>query len=67
MLILGEIARALGGEVAEHQVLCLGPGHSDKDRSVVVRPDPGSPGGLLVHTKGAGKLDTPIQRSMPNL
>ncbi|MFB0493627.1 putative DNA primase/helicase [Methylobacterium sp. OAE515] len=50
MLNLRQMAHALGGEVAGGQVLCPGPGHSARDRSVVVRPDPGSPGGVLVHS-----------------
>ena len=34
---LHQIAHALGGEVSGGQVLCPGPGHSAKDRSLAVR------------------------------
>jgi hypothetical protein len=34
---LEQLARALGGEVSGHQVLCPGPGHSAQDRSLAVR------------------------------
>ncbi|MCJ2037615.1 toprim domain-containing protein [Methylobacterium sp. E-041] len=49
-MTLREMAHALGGEVAGHQVLCPGPGHSARDRSVTVRPGPESPDGLRVHS-----------------
>jgi hypothetical protein len=43
------IARQLGGEVAgPFQILCPGPGHSSRDRSLSVRFDPRAPAGLLV-------------------
>jgi hypothetical protein len=35
---LGEIARALGGEVSGGQVLAPGPGHSKRDRSLAIKP-----------------------------
>jgi putative DNA primase/helicase len=44
---LSEWARALGGEVAGGQVLCLGPGHSTKDRSLAVKP---TADGFVVHS-----------------
>ncbi|MCJ2030915.1 toprim domain-containing protein [Methylobacterium sp. J-043] len=46
------MARTLGGEVAGDQVLCPGPGHSRKDRSIAVRLSPGSPDGVLVWSHG---------------
>lgn len=36
ILSLRSIAHALGGDVIGHQVLCPGPGHSSKDRSLCV-------------------------------
>ena len=45
---LQAVARALGGEVAGHQVLAPGPGHSARDRSLAVRFDAGAPDGFLV-------------------
>jgi putative DNA primase/helicase len=43
------IARALGGEVSGRgNVLCPGPGHSPKDRSLSVRLDPSAPDGFLI-------------------
>jgi 5S rRNA maturation endonuclease (ribonuclease M5) len=50
MLDLRSIARALGGEVSKGQVLCPGPGHSRKDRSLSVKIDPSSPDGFVVHS-----------------
>jgi hypothetical protein len=41
-------ARALGGVVSGGQVLCPGPGHSAKDRSLSVKP--GRDGDILVHS-----------------
>lgn len=46
---LAEIARALGGIVAGHQVLAPGPGHGPRDRSLSVRLSPEAPGGFIVH------------------
>ena len=43
-------ARALGGEVAGHQVLAPGPGHSPKDRSLSIRLDASAPDGFVVHS-----------------
>jgi putative DNA primase/helicase len=45
---LHEWARALGGEVSGQQVLCPGPGHSRKDRSLSVRR--GRDGEPVVHS-----------------
>jgi hypothetical protein len=36
-LTLAEMAHRLGGEVRGQEVLCPGPGHSDKDRSLSVK------------------------------
>jgi hypothetical protein len=48
-LSLVEMARRLGGEVSGQQVLCPGPGHSDKDRSLSVKlKDDGT--SILVHS-----------------
>ena len=45
---LQSVARQLGGEVAGHQVLAPGPGHSPRDRSMAVRLSPCAPDGLIV-------------------
>ena len=47
-LSLRELARQLGGEVAGGQVICPGPGHSARDRSLSVRPDLAAPDGFVV-------------------
>src|SRR5262249_24566103 len=55
---LQTLARALGGEVRDGQVLAPGPNHSRADRSLSVRPDPVAPGGFLVHSFAS---DDPMQ------
>ena len=46
-----EIARALGGEVVGRNILlCPGPGHSPKDRSLQVTLDARAPDGIVVHS-----------------
>jgi putative DNA primase/helicase len=43
------IAAALGGQVTgTNTILCPGPGHSPRDRSLAVRLDPRAPDGFLV-------------------
>jgi len=44
------IARILRGEVRGGEVLCPGPGHSSKDRSLAVRFLPDARGGFLLHS-----------------
>jgi Toprim domain-containing protein len=48
MFDLRHAAIALGGEVNGREVLCPGPNHSPKDRSLSVRFDPAAPGGFIV-------------------
>jgi hypothetical protein len=48
MFDLRTIARALGGEVVNGQVLAPGPNHTPKDRSMSVRLSANSPDGFLV-------------------
>jgi len=44
-------ARALGGEViGRNQIRVPGPGHSPKDRSLIVWIDPSAPEGFRVHS-----------------
>jgi hypothetical protein len=50
VITLQELARALGGEIAGDEVLASGPGHSSKDRSLSVKPEPNAPDGLLIHS-----------------
>ena len=48
MVSAREIAAALGGQVAgSNTVLCPGPGHSPRDRSLAVKLDPRAPDGFL--------------------
>jgi putative DNA primase/helicase len=47
---LRSIARALGGNVFGRHVMAPGPGHSRKDRSLVVKLDSSAPDGFLVHS-----------------
>jgi hypothetical protein len=47
---LQTLARALGGEISNGEVLAPGPGHSPRDRSLSIRPEPGAPDGFLVHS-----------------
>src|SRR5262245_52103340 len=47
---LPELARALGGDVVGRQVLCPGPGHSPRDRSLSVTPAFDHPDGFIVHS-----------------
>src|SRR5436305_576588 len=49
-LTLQQVARALGGEVSNNQVLCPGPGHSAKDRSLSVKLDADAPDGFIVNS-----------------
>jgi hypothetical protein len=50
MMDLKAIARALGGEVSNGQVLAPGPGHSSIDRSLSVKLDSSAPDGFLTHS-----------------
>ena len=47
---LQTLARALGGEVRNDQVLAPGPGHSAIDRSLSIKIDANAPDGFLVHS-----------------
>jgi putative DNA primase/helicase len=47
---LKTLARLLGGEPCGRHVLCPGPNHSPKDRSLRVTPDASAPDGFKVHT-----------------
>src|SRR3712207_6778709 len=50
---LAQLARALGGEVVnrgQQQILCPGPGHSQRDRSLSIRIDPSAPDGFMVNS-----------------
>ena len=46
---LRSLQRALGGEISGGQLLCPGPGHSPRDRSLAVRPSPDGDG-FVVHS-----------------
>ena len=50
MINLHQMAQALGGEVCGGEVLCPGPGHSAKDRSLAVKPDPNDPDDVICHS-----------------
>jgi restriction endonuclease S subunit len=47
MITLRELARVLAGEISGDQVLAPGPGHSAKDRSLSVKPEPNAAGGFV--------------------
>lgn len=47
---LHQIARALGGEISNGQVLAPGPNHSKSDRSLSVKLSVGSPDGFIAHS-----------------
>jgi hypothetical protein len=50
MITLRALARTLGGEVYGDQILAPGPGHSARDRSLIVKTDPAAPDGMVVHS-----------------
>ncbi|WP_267355239.1 MULTISPECIES: toprim domain-containing protein [unclassified Methylobacterium] len=50
MIDLRSAAHALGGEVSGRGVLCPGPGHSSRDRSLSVLFDASAPGGFTLHS-----------------
>ncbi len=45
-----ELAKLLGGDVCGDGVRCPGPGHSDVDRSLSVKPDRDAADGFLVYS-----------------
>jgi putative DNA primase/helicase len=51
MITLQQLRAALGGEITGNQVLCPGPDHPPRDRSLAVRPT--SDGSFIVHTFSA--------------
>jgi putative DNA primase/helicase len=55
---LRSLARDLGGVVAGGGVLCPGPGHSRKDRSLSVRPAPGHADGFIVFSHAGDDWQT---------
>jgi putative DNA primase/helicase len=50
MMDLRSTARALGGEVVGRGILCPGPNHSRKDRSLSILFDASAPGGFTLHS-----------------
>ena len=44
------LARALGGEYRDGKIHAPGPGHSKRDRSLIVWLDPNAPNGFRVHS-----------------
>jgi Family of unknown function (DUF5906)/Toprim-like len=49
-----EAARRLGGDVSGEEILCPGPGHSAKDRSLSVRFSSDDPEGFITHSFAEG-------------
>src|SRR5690348_6047015 len=47
---LQTLAKALGGEVRNGQVLAPGPGHSAADRSLCIKLDSNAPDGFVLHS-----------------
>lgn len=56
-LSIQQLHRALGGEMSSGQVLCPGPGHSERDRSLAVKPADGDDGFVVFSHAG----DDPLQ------
>jgi putative DNA primase/helicase len=52
-LSLRAIARRLGGEVCGQQVLCPGPNHGPKDRSLSIRLSARASDGFILHSYAA--------------
>ncbi|MET4240723.1 toprim domain-containing protein [Bradyrhizobium sp. RT10b] len=50
MNALRSMAAALGGDVVGRSILCPGPGHSPRDRSLSVSLAPADPDGFIVHS-----------------
>ena len=50
MLNLRELAKTLRGEVVGNQVMCAGPGHSPRDRSLSVKLSSTDPAGFTVYS-----------------
>lgn len=57
MMDLRMIASALGGEISGRQLLCPGPGHSARDRSLSIKIEPNAPDGFIVFSHAG---DDPI-------
>jgi putative DNA primase/helicase len=45
-----DVAHALGGEIVGSQIVCPGPNHTAKDRSLSVRLSASAPDGFIVHS-----------------
>ena len=58
MLTLKTIASALGGDICGNQVLCPGPGHSPRDRSLAIRITPDAPEGFLTYSHAGDDWQT---------
>jgi putative DNA primase/helicase len=51
MMYISKAAAALGGQISgRNTILCPGPGHSRKDRSLSVKFDPSAPDGFLIYS-----------------
>jgi len=51
MTYISKVAAALGGQVSGRDtILCPGPGHKAKDRSLSVKLDPTAPDGFLTYS-----------------
>ena len=50
VMTCSELAKLLGGDVCSDEVLCPGPGHSNADRSLSVKPDSDAADGFLVYS-----------------
>jgi len=56
MNALRSMAAALGGDVAGASILCPGPGHSPRDRSLSVTLSPTHPDGFVVYSHASDPL-----------
>lgn len=58
MMDLRSAARALGGEVVGRGILCPGPHHSRRDRSLSILFDASAPGGFTLHSHAGDDFGT---------
>lgn len=58
MMDLRSAARMLGGEVSGRGILCPGPGHSSRDRSLSVLFDTTAPNGFTLHSHSGDDFGT---------
>src|ERR1700692_3572622 len=63
---LATAARMLGGEVSSGRIVCPGPRHSPRDRSLAVRFNADAPGGFVGDDFAANKDNVRQRLGLPN-